>query len=223
VPSTPFIPRDLQSKIQASSSICGSDECGLGSWCGPLSVCAAVVHRDWACPGLTDSKRLSRKVRERLYPKLIEQVVFCVVHIYADEFDQLRAGRAWFEGHTRAVVGALERYMELGELDAPVCIIDGTRPIVGCIPLPKADLLIPAVSAASVIAKCQHDWIMDRLDQEYQGYDLSKNSGYGTMAHRAALARLGVSPAHRRSYAPMLNMIAAQEQDSLTMLGELDS
>ena len=208
------IPVDLQRQIDTHEFICGSDEVGLGSWAGPLTVCAAVVPRGWAWPGVTDSKKLSRLARERLYPELIKQVTHCLVHVDPPVFDGKGAGRALLEAHALAIQGALQKHLENGHRDTPLVIIDGVRELAGAIPLPKADLLIPAVSAASIIAKVSHDWAMDELDLKYPGYFLSKNSGYGTRAHRAALQRLGVSRAHRRSYSPMSEMVAGDDMSA---------
>lgn len=202
-----MIPADLQAAIEQHSHILGSDECGLGSWAGPLSVCAVVVPRGWTMPGVTDSKKLTRATRERLYPQLIKQVTYFAVHLYPDEFDTLGAGPAFTEAHTRAIQGALTGHITRGGDVAPLCIIDGIRSVLGASTLPKADALIPAVSAASIIAKVEHDHIMDRLDREHPGYGLGKNAGYGTSAHQAALTKLGVSAAHRKTYAPMRDMV----------------
>ena len=205
---TYFIPCNVQ---DAPAFICGSDECGLGSWSGPLSVCAVVAPRGWSLPGVTDSKKLSRVARERIYPELIKQVTYCLVHIEPREFDFLGAGKAFVEAHTRAITGALDAHRDKGHEAIPRVIIDGVRSVAGATPLPKADLLIPAVSAASIIAKVNHDWRMDELDKLFPGYGFSKNSGYGVPSHRAALQRLGVSAAHRRSYAPMRDMVSASD------------
>lgn len=197
------IPTELENQIAEHDFVCGSDECGLGAWCGPLSVCAVVVPRGWSYAGVTDSKKLSRKARERVYPELIKRVTFCLVHIEAPEFDALGASAAFIEAHTRAIKGALQQHSG----SQPFVVIDGSRSVAGAYPLPKADLLVAAVSAASIIAKVNHDWRMDELDRQHPGYGLSKSVGYGTPAHLAALRRLGVTSAHRKTYAPMREML----------------
>jgi len=215
------IPPALRAQIDAADFICGSDECGLGSWAGPLSVCAAVVPRGWTWPGVTDSKKLTRQARERVYPQLIGQITYSVVHVSPQEFDAKGAGPILIEAHARAISGALKAHQGKGHRDTPLCIIDGLRPVLAATPLPKADLLIPAVSAASIIAKVRHDWAMDELDRQLPGYGFSKNAGYGTPQHRAALAQLGVSKAHRRSYQPMSGMVSSGD-DVFTMLCGLE-
>lgn len=215
------IPSHVQQQIDAHAFICGSDEVGLGSWAGPLTVCAAVVPRGWSWPGVTDSKKLSRATRERLYPELVKQVTYYVVHVDPPVFDGKGAGAALLEAHSVAVQWSLRKHLENGHRDTPLVIVDGVRGLPGAIALPKADLLIPAVSAASIIAKVTHDWEMDELDRKFPGYSLSKNAGYGTPAHRAALERLGVSKVHRRSYSPMSEMVSSGE-DVFTMLADLE-
>lgn len=201
-----MIPLPLQAKIDEHTFVLGSDECGLGSWAGPLSVCAAIAPKGWAYPGVTDSKKLTRAKREALYPVLVSSLTYHVVHMMPDEFDALGAGPAWTEAHTRAIQGALDKHLEKG-LDHPLCVVDGNRRLPFAASLPKADLLITAVSAASIIAKTEHDRIMDELDSRHPGYSFSKCSGYGTKEHHSALRVLGVSPAHRKTYQPMKDML----------------
>lgn len=214
------IPPSVQSLLEQHEFVCGSDECGYGSWAGPLSVCAAVVPRGWKLVGVTDSKKLSRTARERIYPDLIKQVTYCLVHIEPREFDLLGATQAYVQAHTRAIAGAVQAHRERGHKALPLVIIDGARAVAGAVPVPKADLLIPAVSAGSIIAKVNHDWRMDELDRLYPGYGFSKCAGYGTPAHHAALHRLGVSAAHRRTYAPMRELL--ERSDVLSVVGELE-
>lgn len=218
-----MIPPSLQAEIDRYSHILGSDECGIGSWAGPLSVCSVVVPRDWKMTGVTDSKQLSRTAREKLYPQLIKQVTYFVVHMFPDEFDTLGAGPAFTEAHTRAMTGALQEHCSRGAEVCPLFIIDGIRSVLNAYTLPKADALIPAVSAASIIAKVEHDRIMDELDRKHPGYGLGTNAGYGTKAHQAALTNLGVSPVHRKTYAPMRDMVkcdAALQDDVFSGMGE---
>jgi ribonuclease HII len=202
----PLIPPLLQAKIETHQFILGSDEVGLGSWAGPLSVCAAIAPRSWSMPGVTDSKKLTRTAREYLYPQLIKSITYHVVHMYADEFDSLGAGRAFVEAHSRAITGALAEHSKQGVTETPLCIIDGIRSVLGSYTLPKADALLQVVGAASIVAKVQHDRIMDELDRQYPGYDLSSSAGYGTTKHLTGLTSLGPSPAHRMTYAPMRKM-----------------
>jgi ribonuclease HII len=166
-----------------------------------------------------DSKQLTRAAREKVYPKLIEEVTFYYVQIEPQEIDSLGVGAALRQGHMLATLAAIRSHQEKGHTDTPCCIVDGTKPVPMppgypvILTLPKADALIPAVSAASIIAKVRHDWEMDELDRKYPGYSLSKGAGYGTAAHQEGLKKLGCSPAHRMSYAPMKDMLKNAESD----------
>jgi ribonuclease HII len=150
-------------------------------------------------PGLTGA------VRERLYESLTV-LSHCIIRVDPDEIDRRGVGEVLLEAHSRAIQGALDAHRAKGHTQTPLVIIDGSRGVQGAVALPKADALIPAVSAASVIGKVFHDRIMAELDRLHPGYGLTKNSGYGTPKHREALDRLGVSPVHRLSYSPMSDM-----------------
>lgn len=199
------IPESLNREIAKHEFICGSDEVGLGSWAGPLYVCAVIVHKDWFLDGVTDSKKLSPVVRERLYPTL-KTLTHCVTQADSKEIDLEGVGNVWFKLHIKAIQGALEAHKAQGHTNTPLVIIDGNRGLPGAFALPKADQLIHAVSAASIIAKVTRDRVMQALDVVYKGYGFRHNAGYGTSEHKEALLKLGVSPVHRMSYSPMSDM-----------------
>lgn len=216
----PRIPESLLAEMSAHAFVCGSDEVGFGSWAGPLVVCAVVVPMNWVAPEgvavgvVTDSKQLTPATRERLYPKL-QELTHCIVKIPPSEIDFMGVSTAWEVAHTRAIEGALRQhdggvhrlhwgYKQRGA--APLVIIDGDRSVPGATALPKGDALVPAVSAASIIAKVYRDRIMRDLASQHPGYGWETNVGYGTPAHRLGLDRFGLTPHHRMSYAPMKEM-----------------
>jgi len=217
---TPRIPEALAKTIAKHEFICGSDETGLGSWAGNLTVCAVITPRDWTYPGVTDSKKLSPVAREKLYPILVSTLTHCIIQIEPDEIDQKGIGRVWEEAHIKAIQGALNDHIAKGHTELPFVIVDGIRGFFGATPLPKADLLIQAVSAASIIAKVHRDRVMQKMGEAYPGYDFQRNVGYGTKSHLLAIQRLGVTPIHRMSYAPMSKMFP-KEKDVMDLLGEL--
>lgn len=185
--------------------VCGSDEVGYGSWAGPLVVCATVVTRVWHEPGVADSKKLSPSARERLYPKL-QALTHCIFGVPSAQIDAMGVADALDFAHAKAIEGALLRHAIAGHADAPFVIIDGVRSVLGARALPKADALVPAVSAASILAKVYRDRLMRELAKKYPGYGWETNAGYGTPVHQAGLASRGLSPEHRRSYSPMKEM-----------------
>jgi ribonuclease HII len=220
--SNPSIPPALARDLATVDHVCGSDEVGLGCWAGSLVVCAVVAHRSWAFPGVTDSKKLTPAAREQLYPRLTaeESLSYNLVEFSAQEIDEMGVGVAWKKAHSNAIQGALDLHESRGHSDTPLVIVDGNRGLLGALALPKADLLIPAVSAASIIAKVYRDRLMKKLDAEYPGYGFSSHVGYGTKQHQRALSLRGVCPIHRMSYAPMKFMRKKTEEDpGLTALG----
>lgn len=180
----------------------GIDEVGRGCWAGPL-VAGAVVLRE-PIAGLRDSKKLSKKQRETLDVVIREQALAIGLGwVWPAEVD------SW--GITTAVKRAMERAVAEITVGYDEVIIDGNinyfpentkaRAVV------KADDTVPAVSAASIVAKVARDTYMSNLDEKYAGYGFEKHVGYGTAAHISALKLLGVSDIHRRSYKPILNLL----------------
>lgn len=182
--------------------ILGIDEVGRGPWAGPL-VMGAVVLGGATIEGLTDSKKLSKKQREALAPIIKSTAnAWALGWVTANELDAIGMSEALKLATRRAVEQIKVPYSEI--------IIDGTINFladtgkgryVTC--LPKADLLVPSVSAASVIAKVARDDYMTEQDAIYPGYNFKSHAGYGTAAHRAAIDKLGVTPLHRLSFAPL--------------------
>lgn len=189
---------DWKELAKGRSRIIGADECGYGSWAGPLVVCAVAVPPNWSPPrGLNDSKKLGKKKHEELFYLLRNIVPYVAEMAHPDEVD--RGVVSALKRCYRTVVLALqERYPDA------LIVLDGevTLPEVEHLNFPKADGLVPAVMAASVIGKFIHDQYMRKLAEKYPGYGLGENVGYGTPAHIAALEKLGPCPAHRQSYLP---------------------
>lgn len=181
--------------------IIGIDEVGRGAWAGPLAVGAVAIEPD-IVPGLADSKTLSLKRREELA---------CRIRMQADWIGIGWASAAQIDrlGITAALKLAAARAMQYAPEDADI-IIDGTVKLIGSMrvsTLKKADQLIPAVSAAAIIAKVARDRYMRSLPASFKGYAFDAHVGYGTAAHQAALDRLGPSRIHRMSFAPMSNHV----------------
>ncbi len=178
--------------------IAGVDEAGRGPWAGPV-VAAAVILRGRVPTGLDDSKKLSAKRREALFHALHDSdCLIGVGQASVVEIDAINILQATYLAMTRAVDA-------LGEAPAHV-LVDGNR-------LPKwrwpataivgGDSCEPAISAASIIAKVTRDRIMAELDAAYPGYGWATNQGYGVAGHADALNRLGATPHHRASFAPV--------------------
>lgn len=175
----------------------GVDEAGRGPLAGPV-VAAAVIVCEGGIDGLDDSKRLTARARARLEAEILEQCRVSIGEASVEEIDQLNILQATLLAMTRAVDG-------LG-IEPGLVLVDGNRlpdwryaskAVIG------GDALHPCISAASIIAKEHRDRLMRDADRLYPGYGWASNKGYGAKTHLDALARLGPSPIHRRSFAPV--------------------
>lgn len=177
--------------------IVGVDEAGRGPLAGPV-VAAAVVLCDGGIDGLNDSKVLAEPRRRALEARIKETCRWAVGVASVEEIDRLNI--LW------ATMLAMERAVEAIGVEPAEVLVDGNR-------LPRwrwparavigGDGIEPCISAASIIAKQARDAMMADACGRWPGYGFSRHKGYGTAEHRAALARLGPCPIHRRSFAPV--------------------
>ena len=186
--------------------IAGVDEAGRGPLAGPV-VAAAVVLKPGGkvIEGLRDSKKLSEKKRELLFDIIQnEAYAWSVSEASVEEIDQLNILQASLLAMRRAIEG-------LPELPG-MALIDGNKLPTGLACPAKAiiggDDIEPAISAASILAKVTRDRMMVQFEQDYPGYEFLKHKGYPTKLHRERLIELGVTPIHRKSFAPVKNLIA---------------
>jgi ribonuclease HII len=178
--------------------IVGIDEVGRGAWAGPLVV-GAVLLGGKEIEGLTDSKLLTKKRREQLNVIIRQEArAIGLGWVSAKEIDRIGLSPALKLAASRAIAGITADYDEI-IIDGTIRLLDDPRVTL----MKKADLLIPSVSAASIIAKVARDNYMRHLDDVFEGYKFSSHVGYGTAAHQAAIVQNGVSPVHRLSFAPL--------------------
>lgn len=179
--------------------VAGVDEAGRGPLAGPVVVAAAVLDPERPIAGLADSKSLTAARRENIAAEIREHALaFAVIQVAPVEIDACNILRACLEGMRRAVEA-------LDPFPARV-LVDGNRaPAVDCAceTVVKGDVTVPAISAASILAKVARDEYMTALDARYPGYEFARHKGYATRAHLEALFRLGPCPEHRRSFAPV--------------------
>lgn len=188
------------------AAIAGIDEVGRGPWAGPVIAAAVILRRDTLDErlptSLDDSKKLTAKRREALFEILPGCAHIGIGRAEVDEIDRDNILNASLLAMARAVA----------ELDiAPdFALVDGNRePGLPC-PVQcvvRGDGRSLSIAAASVIAKVTRDRLMCEFAAEYPGYGWERNAGYGTAQHKAALERLGVTPQHRRSFAPILKIL----------------
>jgi len=182
--------------------ILGIDEVGRGPWAGPLVV-GAVVLGGVEIDGLTDSKKLTKKRREVLDVIIRESAAAIGLGwVHAEEIDDVGLSAALKLATKRAVEQITVPYHEI-IIDGTINFLSETTKGQYVTTLAKADLLIPSVSAASIVAKVARDAYMAEQDTLFPGYGFKSHVGYGTAVHRAAIESLGVTPLHRLSFAPL--------------------
>lgn len=181
---------------QGFSAVCGIDEAGRGPLAGPVCAAAVILPPDCDIPGLNDSKKLSEKKREALFPVIQEKALaFGIGWATAEEIDRVNILQATFLAMARAV--------EALPTPADYALVDGNR--MPPLPIPgetivKGDATSASIAAASILAKVSRDRLLRRLDEEHPEYGFAKHKGYGTQAHYEAIRKYGLLPEHRRSF-----------------------
>ena len=176
--------------------VAGVDEAGRGPLAGPVTAAAVVLDANALPSGINDSKKLGSNARVRLLEEIMACANVSVAHASVEEIDRLNILHASLLAMERAVAG-------LRRTPCHVLIDGNVVPrCLGCdaTALVKGDARSLSIAAASILAKVTRDRIMEDLAREFPGYGWERNAGYPTKAHREALANLGVTPHHRRSY-----------------------
>lgn len=186
--------------------LAGVDEVGRGPLAGDVVTAAVILDPARPITGLADSKKLTEKRREALFDEICDKALsWAIGRATPAEIDTLNI--------LQASLLAMWRAVESLALQPEYVLVDGNR-------LPrwpyraeaviKGDSRVPVISAASILAKVQRDREMVLLDQRYPGYGFAEHKGYGTATHLAALQRHGVTPLHRRSYAPVARLLVEE-------------
>ncbi|MDR0397996.1 MAG: ribonuclease HII [Candidatus Nomurabacteria bacterium] len=182
-------------------AILGIDEVGRGAWAGPLVVGAVVLAE--SIDGLADSKKLTKKRREELTKQIkASGAGIGLGWVSAAKLDEIGLSEALKLATRRAVEQVKVPYHEI-TIDGTINFLAGTNKSDFVTTLKKADQLISSVSAASIVAKVARDAYMAELEAKYPGYGFAEHVGYGTAAHRKALAKFGATSEHRMSFKPL--------------------
>jgi ribonuclease HII len=187
---------ERQAQARGFRAVAGIDEAGRGPLAGPVVAAAVILPDSFDLPGLTDSKQLSEKARDRLYPLIRAQALAVGIGVArVEEIDRINILQATLRGMQRAV----------GRLNVPpdFLLVDGNVPVPLALPqqtVVRGDSRSLSIAAASVVAKVIRDRIMVSLDRLHPGYGFSGHKGYGSAAHLRAIALLGPSPCHRRTF-----------------------
>lgn len=186
--------------------VAGVDEAGRGPLAGPVCVAAVILDPARPIAGLGDSKQLSERRREALYPQIMEcALAWRIEFVEAAEIDERNILQATMAGMRRAVAALSPAAMH--------ALVDGNRVPDGltcpATAIIDGDALEPAIMAASILAKVARDARMRALHLQYPAYGFDRHKGYPSPLHREALRLHGPCPEHRRSFAPVRDALAA--------------
>lgn len=190
--------------------VAGVDEAGRGPLAGPVIAAAAILNPQCVPAGIRDSKALSEERRNDIADALMKVATVGVGVASVEEIDRLNILQASLLAMTRAV--------EALPVSPAACIIDGNiKPKLACpaYTVVKGDAKSLSIAAASIVAKATRDRMMRRLAREFPQYAWDSNKGYGVAAHFKALVAYGVTPHHRRSFAPIHNMLYGESSRAL--------
>ena len=188
------IERELHT--QGVGLICGVDEAGRGPLAGPVCAAAVILPAEAELPGLNDSKKLSEKKREQLFPEIQRiALAWSVAFATVEEIEERNILGATMLAMNRAIAGL--------SLKPELALIDGNRNKEIEMPsrcVVHGDARCASIAAASILAKVSRDRLMVELSREYPQYGFEQHKGYGTRAHYEALREYGPCPAHRPSF-----------------------
>ena len=188
--------------------VAGVDEAGRGSLAGPVVAAAVILPADFRLPGLADSKLLTPALRAILADEIrAVAIAHAVAAVDAAQIDVVNI--------LQASLAAMAQAVAVLPVQPELVLVDGN--ILPTVPMRAqaiiwGDRLIPAISAASILAKTARDAMMDDWGLQFPAYGFAQHKGYGTPAHLARLAEHGPSPIHRRSFAPVLNSEASEQR-----------
>ena len=186
--------------------LAGVDEVGRGPLAGDVVTAAVILHPERKIEGLADSKKLSERRREQLYAEICDKAVaFAIARCSVEEIDRLNI--------LQASLLAMHRAVDALPVAAEFVVVDGNH-------LPKwrypsqaivqGDARVPAIAAASILAKVTRDRELVAFDEQYPGYGLARHKGYPTREHLQAIRTLGVTTIHRKTFAPVEEILLQQ-------------
>ena len=196
--------------------VAGCDEAGRGPLAGPVVAAAVILDPGRIPRGLNDSKKLDAAAREKLYEKICASAQVAVAFGAVERIDR--------DNILRASLWALARAVKALPVAPKLVIVDGNMKIdcgCDCQAVVSGDALVLSVAAASIVAKVTRDRLMVRLGLAHPGYGFERHMGYSVPEHFAALARLGPTVHHRKSFAPVAEKLASMAELSAEALATL--
>jgi ribonuclease HII len=200
----PTFRRERRALNKGIFPVAGCDEAGRGPLAGPVVAAAVVLDPERIPRGLNDSKKLDAEEREKLYLKICATAQVAVAFGAVDRIDR--------DNILRASLWALARAVKALPVRPKLVFVDGNQRIdcgCDCQTVVSGDALVVSVAAASIVAKVTRDRLMMQLGRAYPGYGFERHMGYSVPEHFAALARLGPTVHHRKSFAPVAAKLAA--------------
>ena len=200
----PTFRRERRALNKGIFPVAGCDEAGRGPLAGPVVAAAVVLDPERIPRGLNDSKKLDAEEREKLYVKICATAQVAVAFGAVDRIDR--------DNILRASLWALARAVKALPVRPKLVFVDGNQRIdcgCDCQMVVSGDALVVSVAAASIVAKVTRDRLMTQLGRAYPGYGFERHMGYSVPEHFAALARLGPTIHHRKSFAPVAAKLAA--------------
>ena len=198
---------DFTLVAEVEDLVAGVDEVGRGPLCGAVVTAAVILDPNRPILGLNDSKKLTEARREKLFDEICEKALsWHIARAEVEEIDELNI--------LHATMLAMQRAVEGLHITPKMAMIDGNRCPKLTMPseaVVKGDSKVPAIAAASILAKVSRDREMAAFELIYPGYGIGGHKGYPTPVHLEALARLGPTPIHRRSFAPVRQAYEARE------------
>jgi ribonuclease HII len=197
------VPKQAALSWDVAGLVAGVDEAGRGPLAGPVVAAAVILDERHPIKGLADSKKLTALRRERLFDEIRAKALCCsIAEASVEEIDRLNILQATLVAMRRAVAGL--------RLKPNKVLVDGNRlPTLDVLAeaIVGGDALVPAISAASILAKVHRDRWCLTLDQQYPQYGFAQHKGYGTAAHLAALRAHGPCAQHRTSFRPVAELL----------------
>lgn len=179
------------------SAVCGVDEAGCGPLAGPVYAAAVILNPEYHIPGLNDSKKLSEKKRELLFPEIQKRALaWAIASASAEEIDQLNI--------LQARLLAMRRAISALQVRPDYILVDGNRDPqpeeASTLLIVKGDAKSASIAAASILAKVARDHFMLELDAQYPEYAFAKHKGYPTRLHEERILQYGLCPQHRKTF-----------------------
>lgn len=193
--------------------ICGVDEAGRGPLAGAVYAAAVILNPSFPIAGLADSKKITEKKRDALAVKIKQHALaWAIASSSVEEIDEINILQASLLAMKRAVETMQQQFSQVLYTQTVLVQVDGNKcPKINlpCEAIIKGDSKVQAISAASILAKTARDAELYALDKQYPMYGFAQHKGYPTALHMALLQTHGVSPVHRRSYAPVRKLLSS--------------